>query len=145
MYFCNSKNIWFVLCSDLMFEIWERKIDREIVITPSSLVVVPGAVAGGRIIYHEIPITVYLYTILAIKEPGSLFLSFSVHFFPPLVVNRKMSAESEEFIRRHHKHQTNDEQCTSTLVKHIKAPVHLVIIIRIHIRMPLFFPLPKLP
>ncbi|KMZ72321.1 Abscisic acid receptor PYL8 [Zostera marina] len=37
-----------------------------------------------------------------------------------------MSAESEEFIRRHHKHQTNDEQCTSTLVKHIKAPVHLV-------------------
>ncbi|BBG98362.1 regulatory components of ABA receptor 3 [Prunus dulcis] len=31
-----------------------------------------------------------------------------------------------EYIRRHHKHDPKDHQCTSTLVRHIKAPVHLV-------------------
>ncbi|CAN6709415.1 unnamed protein product [Malus baccata var. baccata] len=31
-----------------------------------------------------------------------------------------------DYIRRHHKHDLNDHQCTSTLVRHIKAPVHLV-------------------
>ncbi|KAD6795076.1 hypothetical protein R6Q59_032038 [Mikania micrantha] len=30
------------------------------------------------------------------------------------------------YIRRHHKHEVRDNQCTSSLVKHIKAPVHLV-------------------
>lgn len=34
-------------------------------------------------------------------------------------------AESE-YIRRHHRHEPGDNQCSSTLVKHIKAPVHLV-------------------
>ncbi|KAE9446127.1 hypothetical protein RHGRI_001796 [Rhododendron griersonianum] len=31
-----------------------------------------------------------------------------------------------EHIRRHHKHEPKDNQCTSVLVKHIKAPVDLV-------------------
>ncbi|KAK1285752.1 Abscisic acid receptor PYL8 [Acorus calamus] len=36
-----------------------------------------------------------------------------------------MRMESE-YIRRHHRHVTGDNQCSSALVKHIKAPVHLV-------------------
>ncbi|CAL9243335.1 unnamed protein product [Arabidopsis halleri] len=31
-----------------------------------------------------------------------------------------------EFIRRHHKHELVENQCSSTLVKHINAPVHIV-------------------
>ncbi|CAH2070150.1 unnamed protein product [Thlaspi arvense] len=31
-----------------------------------------------------------------------------------------------EYIRRHHKHELLENQCSSTLVKHIKAPVHIV-------------------
>ncbi|XP_021912451.1 abscisic acid receptor PYL9 [Carica papaya] len=31
-----------------------------------------------------------------------------------------------QYIRRHHRHQPRENQCTSALVKHIKAPVHLV-------------------
>jgi len=31
-----------------------------------------------------------------------------------------------DFIRRHHNHHPTDNQCSSVLVKHIKAPVHLV-------------------
>ncbi|KAK2353590.1 Abscisic acid receptor pyl9 [Trifolium repens] len=31
-----------------------------------------------------------------------------------------------QYIRRHHRHDLRDNQCSSTLVKHIKAPVHLV-------------------
>ncbi|KAF2315499.1 hypothetical protein GH714_039952 [Hevea brasiliensis] len=31
-----------------------------------------------------------------------------------------------EYIRRHHRHDPADHQCSSALVKHIKAPVHLV-------------------
>ncbi|CAL5344104.1 unnamed protein product [Camellia sinensis] len=36
------------------------------------------------------------------------------------------SCMETEYIRKHHKHQTVDNQCSSALVKHIKAPVHLV-------------------
>ncbi|KAL2921936.1 Abscisic acid receptor PYL8 [Bienertia sinuspersici] len=32
----------------------------------------------------------------------------------------------EEYIRRHHKHEPAENQCSSLLIKHIKAPVHLV-------------------
>ncbi|XP_017223420.1 abscisic acid receptor PYL9 [Daucus carota subsp. sativus] len=32
----------------------------------------------------------------------------------------------DEYIRKHHKHQVRENQCTSSLVKHVKAPVHLV-------------------
>ncbi|KAH9719210.1 Abscisic acid receptor PYL3 [Citrus sinensis] len=32
----------------------------------------------------------------------------------------------EDYIKRHHKHDVHDHQCSSSLVKHIKAPVHLV-------------------
>ncbi|GMP60871.1 hypothetical protein CsSME_00023559 [Camellia sinensis var. sinensis] len=35
------------------------------------------------------------------------------------------SCMETEYIRKHHKHQTVDNQCSSALVKHIKAPVHL--------------------
>ncbi|KAJ8900468.1 hypothetical protein K2173_025245 [Erythroxylum novogranatense] len=31
-----------------------------------------------------------------------------------------------QYIERHHKHQPRENQCTSFVVKHIKAPVHLV-------------------
>ena len=31
-----------------------------------------------------------------------------------------------QYIRRHHRHELRDNQCTSALVKHIRAPVHLV-------------------
>ncbi|KAG6480331.1 hypothetical protein ZIOFF_063831 [Zingiber officinale] len=32
----------------------------------------------------------------------------------------------EEYVRRHHSHEPGDNQCSSTLVKHIRAPAHLV-------------------
>ncbi|CAL1409718.1 unnamed protein product [Linum trigynum] len=35
------------------------------------------------------------------------------------------SVESE-YIRRHHRHDPSEQQCSSVLIKHIKAPVHLV-------------------
>ncbi|KAK6920002.1 Polyketide cyclase/dehydrase, partial [Dillenia turbinata] len=40
----------------------------------------------------------------------------------------KMNSEAMElqYIRRHHKHEMSENQCTSTLVKRIKAPTHLV-------------------
>ncbi|XVE64346.1 hypothetical protein DITRI_Ditri07aG0094200 [Diplodiscus trichospermus] len=31
-----------------------------------------------------------------------------------------------EYIRRHHRHETGDNQCSSALIKHIRAPVPLV-------------------
>lgn len=31
-----------------------------------------------------------------------------------------------EYIRRHHKHEAGERQCTSAVIKRIKAPVHLV-------------------
>ncbi|KAA8533637.1 hypothetical protein F0562_030929 [Nyssa sinensis] len=36
------------------------------------------------------------------------------------------SSVESEYIRRHHTHETAENQCSSALVKHIKAPVHLV-------------------
>lgn len=38
----------------------------------------------------------------------------------------KRSIMEDEYIRRHHKHEVKENQCSSSLVKHIKAPVHLV-------------------
>ncbi|XP_073304392.1 abscisic acid receptor PYL8-like isoform X1 [Primulina huaijiensis] len=37
-----------------------------------------------------------------------------------------LTATVEDFIKRHHKHEVADNQCTSFLVKHIKAPLPLV-------------------
>lgn len=35
--------------------------------------------------------------------------------------------QEREYIRRHHnKHELVENQCSSTLVKHIQAPVHIV-------------------
>jgi len=31
-----------------------------------------------------------------------------------------------EYIKKHHRHELVESQCSSTLVKHIKAPLHLV-------------------
>nr|XP_043608303.1 abscisic acid receptor PYL8-like [Erigeron canadensis] len=36
------------------------------------------------------------------------------------------SSSENDYIKKHHKHEVKDNQCTSSLVKHIKAPVHLV-------------------
>jgi len=36
------------------------------------------------------------------------------------------STTEAEFIRRHHRHEPRENQCSSTLSKHIKAPIHLV-------------------
>ncbi|XVF10431.1 hypothetical protein REPUB_Repub07fG0182300 [Reevesia pubescens] len=36
------------------------------------------------------------------------------------------SKMEEEFIKRHHNHDVKENQCCSSLVKHIRAPVHLV-------------------
>ncbi|XP_057967954.1 abscisic acid receptor PYL9-like [Malania oleifera] len=35
-------------------------------------------------------------------------------------------AMEEEYIRRHHRHEIRHNQCSSSLAKHVKAPVHLV-------------------
>ncbi|KAJ0042204.1 abscisic acid receptor PYL8 [Pistacia vera] len=35
-------------------------------------------------------------------------------------------ADESEHIRRHHTHDVADHQCSSVLIKHIRAPVHLV-------------------
>ncbi|KAM3684778.1 hypothetical protein ACB094_11G069400 [Castanea mollissima] len=35
-------------------------------------------------------------------------------------------AMEAQYIGRHHRHEPGENQCTSALVKHIKAPVHLV-------------------
>lgn len=40
--------------------------------------------------------------------------------------NRGFSSLELEYIRRHHRHEPGENQCGSALVKHIKAPVHLV-------------------
>ncbi|XP_010445584.1 PREDICTED: abscisic acid receptor PYL8 [Camelina sativa] len=43
------------------------------------------------------------------------------------LVNPNLSQSQErEFIRRHHQHELLHNQCSSTLVKHINAPVHIV-------------------
>ena len=39
---------------------------------------------------------------------------------------QQYSGIETQYIRRHHKHDLRDNQCSSALVKHIKAPVHLV-------------------
>ncbi|THG01188.1 hypothetical protein TEA_026036 [Camellia sinensis var. sinensis] len=36
-----------------------------------------------------------------------------------------LSSVEREYIRKHHRHQPASNQCSSALVKHIKAPVHL--------------------
>ncbi|KAK4365477.1 hypothetical protein RND71_016835 [Anisodus tanguticus] len=40
--------------------------------------------------------------------------------------DRRSSISEEDYIRRHHTHDVRDNQCSSSLVKHIRAPVHLV-------------------
>ncbi|XP_010537115.1 PREDICTED: abscisic acid receptor PYL8-like isoform X2 [Tarenaya hassleriana] len=41
-------------------------------------------------------------------------------------MNIAAAIPESEYIRRHHRHEPKENQCSSTLVKHIKAPVHLV-------------------
>ncbi|KAJ0963005.1 hypothetical protein J5N97_028127 [Dioscorea zingiberensis] len=36
------------------------------------------------------------------------------------------TAMEAEYVRRHHRHEPRENQCSSTLIKHIKAPIHLV-------------------
>lgn len=42
------------------------------------------------------------------------------------------STESE-FLRRHHRREWADNQCSSVLIEHIKAPIHLVISLSVYI------------
>lgn len=48
------------------------------------------------------------------------------------MIDRKMNGGEAygvmeaQYIRRHHSHEPRENQCSSTLVKHIRAPVHLV-------------------
>ena len=44
-----------------------------------------------------------------------------------VIGNGGIGGLESEFIRRHHRHDTGDNQCSSVLSRHIKAPVHLVI------------------
>lgn len=37
-----------------------------------------------------------------------------------------LSEMEEQYIKKHHKHEIKENQCTSFLIEHIKAPVHLV-------------------
>lgn len=39
---------------------------------------------------------------------------------------RGLSGVEREYIRQHHNHEVEDNQCSSFLIKHIKAPVNLV-------------------
>ncbi|XP_022873004.1 abscisic acid receptor PYL8-like [Olea europaea var. sylvestris] len=39
---------------------------------------------------------------------------------------RGLSGVEREYIRKHHNHEVEDNQCSSFLIKHIKAPVNLV-------------------
>lgn len=41
--------------------------------------------------------------------------------------NGGLSEVESEYIRRYHRHEPGENQCSSELVKRIKAPVHLVI------------------
>ncbi|KAL7122848.1 hypothetical protein ACP275_01G069700 [Erythranthe tilingii] len=44
----------------------------------------------------------------------------------PMNGDRRTGGPEEAFITRHHKHDVRDNQCTSSLVKHIKAPLPIV-------------------
>ncbi|KAK8565725.1 hypothetical protein V6N13_020806 [Hibiscus sabdariffa] len=41
-------------------------------------------------------------------------------------MNMNMNMMEAQYIRRHHRHDIRDDQCSSALVKHVKAPVNLV-------------------
>lgn len=43
-----------------------------------------------------------------------------------VVGNGGIGGLESDFIRRHHRRETGDNQCSSVLSRHIKAPVHLV-------------------
>lgn len=43
-----------------------------------------------------------------------------------VVQNGAIGGLETEYIQKHHRHDPADNLCTSVLVKHIKAPVHLV-------------------
>ncbi|KAL8064012.1 hypothetical protein ABFX02_01G064000 [Erythranthe guttata] len=44
----------------------------------------------------------------------------------PMNGDRRTGGPEEAFITTHHKHDVRDNQCTSSLVKHIKAPLPIV-------------------
>ncbi|GER41499.1 abscisic acid receptor PYR1 [Striga asiatica] len=44
----------------------------------------------------------------------------------PLKDDRRAGGPEEDFIRGHHKHDVGENQCSSSFVKHIKAPLPLV-------------------
>nr|BBD74750.1 abscisic acid receptor PYL 4 [Striga hermonthica] len=44
----------------------------------------------------------------------------------PLKDDRRAGGPEDDFIKRHHRHDVGENQCSSSLVKHIRAPLPLV-------------------
>ncbi|KAL8519453.1 hypothetical protein ACS0TY_010402 [Phlomoides rotata] len=42
------------------------------------------------------------------------------------MIAKGLSEMEKEYINKHHKHEIKENQCTSFLIEHVKAPVHLV-------------------
>ncbi|KAL0445528.1 UNVERIFIED_CONTAM: Abscisic acid receptor PYL8 [Sesamum latifolium] len=79
---------------------------------------------------HSLPLTHYPpFPPLPISYPTSGESSSTGGFLvmvTPMNGDRRTGGPEEDFIRRHHKHDVRENQCTSSLVKHIKAPLPLV-------------------
>ncbi|KAF5179354.1 Vacuolar amino acid transporter like [Thalictrum thalictroides] len=39
-----------------------------------------------------------------------------------------MNMMESEYILRHHRHEISENQCSSVIVKHIKSPIHLLVV-----------------
>ena len=49
-------------------------------------------------------------------------------------------AMEAQYVARHHRHEPRENQCTSALVKHIRAPAHLVCLFYVLLSTLFFFP-----
>ncbi|XP_027769499.1 abscisic acid receptor PYL9-like isoform X2 [Solanum pennellii] len=73
----------------------------------------------------EVPIgdafwTLLIHTLPILKTPPLNFFFLSIFWL------EMMNNMEDEYIRRHHRHVLNHNQCSSSLVKRIRAPVNLV-------------------
>lgn len=64
-----------------------------------------------------------------VERESWLRKEFAIDMYTEMNANGFSSVE-REYIRNHHRHYPAENQCSSALVKHIKAPVHLVILSR---------------
>lgn len=107
----------------------------EIILDHSGNLQVPMAVCFGLLWRlwpsdfdsHSLPLNHYvssnIYSSLCSSGQNS-----TVDFIMVSLINgdRRTGGPEEDFIRRHHKHDVRENQCSSSLVKHIKAPLPLV-------------------